>query len=306
MKKLIIITLCVLGLYSCGQKRPAIIERPVFDVSNTKTIEIDKIEMSDSATVFYVDAYLRPNYWMMITPKTYIRESGSDEKLMVIRAEGININENIIMPESGTISFKLFFPPLRPEVIKIDFIEDYPEGWKILGIHLLPNAKIKFDPILKEIAKTPVEPLPTPEYSAQPARISGKMLGYMDGIPPKEINIYATHIITGERIEVKLPVAEDGSFSGEITPGIAGFYQSSIGNLFLIPGKEVKIYIDLKKRSRFQSRYRTDKEPGDSIYTYISGTCFTIAESESIFWKSLYSFQTLAQETVNILNSVII
>jgi thiol-disulfide isomerase/thioredoxin len=123
----------------------------------------------------------------------------------------------------------------------------------------------------------------------------------MDGMNPKEINIYATNMITGERIESKLPIAEDGSFSGEITPGIAGFYQSSIGNLFLIPGKEVKIYTDLKKRSRFQSRHRTDKEPGDSISTYISGTCFTIAEAEAIFWTAygLFDFLTLAQETVN-------
>ena len=302
MKKLIIITLCVLGLYSCGQKRPAVIERPVFELRNTKNIEIDKIEMSDSATVFYIDAYLQPKSWIAINQKTCIRASGSDEKLMITRSEGLNMGERTSIPESGTISFKLFFPPLKPEVTKIDFLEDCAEGcWKIWGIHLLPNAKIKFDPIPKDVAKTSAEPLPAPEFSMQPARVSGKMMGYRDGMPPKEININAISLITGEQIEATLPIAEDGSFSGEITPGIAGLYQSTIGNLFLIPGKEVKIYIDLKKQSRFQSRYRTDKEPGDSIYTYISGSCFTIAEAESIIWMryNLFDFPTMAQETVN-------
>ena len=31
MKKLSFITLCILGLYSCNQQRPAVIERPIYD-----------------------------------------------------------------------------------------------------------------------------------------------------------------------------------------------------------------------------------------------------------------------------------
>jgi thiol-disulfide isomerase/thioredoxin len=37
----------------------------------------------------------------------------------------------------------------------------------------------------------------------------------------------------------------------------------------------------MKKRSRYQSRYRKDKEPGDSIYTYLSGH-FTSADLKAI------------------------
>jgi len=278
MKQLSLITLCILGLYSCNQQRPVVIERPIFDVWSSTVLEIDKIEMSDSATVFHIDAYFQPNRPIKIDGEAYIRESGSDEKLLVTRAEGINLDEATNMPESGTISFQLFFPPLNLGITKIDFIEN---NYKIWGIHLLSNAKIKFDPIPKDVLKTATELLPKPEYSTEPVQISGRMLGYVKGMEPSSVTISAFNILQVKKNEAAFSIAEDGSFSGIFTPGLAGIYESSAGSLFLVPGKETKLFVDLKKRSRYQSRYRTDKEPGDSVYIYISG-CFTSAELDAI------------------------
>jgi len=300
MKKLILLTCCIAGLFSCSQKRPAVIERPVFEVSNTTMIEIDKIEMSDSATIIHFDAFLTGG-WIALNDFTFIRESGSDEKLMVIGSEGLNIGEQVTVQESKTISFKMIFPPLRPEVTKIDFIEDCDQGcWKIFGIHLLPNAKIKFDPVPKDVVNMTNKPLPSPTYSTQPTRISGRILGYVAGIAPSEITVYTRNIISGERDKTEIQVAEDGSFSGEVTPGIAGICHSSLGKLFLVPGTETKIYIDLKKRSLLESRYRTDKDPKNLTYTYISGY-FTQTELDSISQATLgiIDYTKLAQETVN-------
>lgn len=299
MKKCIIIALCVFGLYSCGQKRPAVIERPVFDVRNSGTLEIDKIVMSDTATIFYIDAYYQPNNWIRIDKETYICESGSNEKLIVSGAEGIQLNKETYMPESGTISFKLFFPPLKAKITKIDFIEsDCPDCFKIWGIHLLPNVKIRMEPVPKDLT---AEQMPELEFSLKPTRVSGRMSGFIEGMTPSEITIYATNIINGESIETSFPVAKDGSFSGEITPGIPSFCFSSLGPLFLVPGKDLTIVTDLKKRSRYQSRYRTDKEPGDSIFTYMTGSCFSGKELETIqqTMYNLFNYQQLMQETVN-------
>ena len=294
----------IVGLYSCNQQRPAVIERPVFDVWSSTILEIDKIEMSDSATVFHFDAYLQPNRPIKIDKGAYIRESGSNEKLLVIRAEGINLDEATNMPESGTISFKLFFPPLKQGITKIDFIEN---NYKIWGIYLLPNAKIKFDPVPKDALKTTNEPLPTPEYTAEPAKISGRMLGYTKGMELSNVAISTFNIPIIRRIDAAFPIAEDGSFSGEFTPFLAGIYNTSLGPIFLVPGEEAKIYVDLKKRSRYQSRYRTDKEPSDSIHTYLSGR-FTSADLETINQTSEYfstrirrlpEYQMLLKEVVD-------
>ena len=301
MKKLILLTCCIAGLFSCSQKRPAVIERPVFDVSNTTMIEIDKIEMTDSATILHFDAFLTGG-GIALNNFTFIRESGSDEKLMVTGSEGLNLNEPMTVQEPKTISFKMIFPPLRPGVTKIDFMEECSEPgcWKIMGIHLLPNAKIKFDPIPEDIVNITNKPLPAPEYSTQPTRISGRILGYVTGIAPSQITVYTTNIISGEKNETEIQVSDDGSFSGEVIPGIAGICNSSLGNLFLVPGTEIKIYTDLKKRSLSESRYRTDKDPKNLTDTYISGY-FTKAELDSISQatRGMIDYTKLAQETVN-------
>ena len=301
MKKLVLFALFITGLYSCNQQRPLVIERPAFDVWNTSIIEIDKIEMSDDATILHIDAFSRPGGWVAIDKNTFIRESGSDEKLMLTHTEGIVMDEKTTIPDSGTISFKLFFPPLNPKIKKIDYIEDIAEGgWKIMGIRLLPNAKIKIDPVPKDVVNSITDPLPAPVYSALPVQVSGRVLGYMNGIEPSKITITTPNFVTGKGNQVELQVSDDGSFIGEVTPGMAGFFSSSLGNLFLVPGQEIKIYTNLKKRNRFESRYRTDKEPNDSIYHYFSGV-FSNADLTTIMQSSqgLFDNDELYQEIIN-------
>ena len=300
MKKIILLTLCITGLLSCNQKRPAVVERPVFEIRNNSTIEIDKIEMSDTATILHIDAYAFPGYQIGIDRNSFIRESGSDEKLILTHVEGISMEEMTVFPESGAVSFKLFFPPLRPDITKIDYVEDVDQGWKIMGIHLLPDAKIMMEPVPNDVVNTGTKPLPAPAYSTQPVQVNGRILGYMNGMDPKNITIYTMNIVTGQQNQTEFALSDDGSFSGEVIPGMPGLCFSSIGNFFLVPGEEMKVYYDLKKRGRLESRYRTDKEAGDSIYTYISGY-FTKAELDSInlSTRGLFDYQKLYQEIVN-------
>ena len=301
MKKLLLITLCIAGLYSCSQERPSVIERPVFEVWNTRMVEIDKIEMSNTATILYLDTYNSPGGWVAIDKNTFIRESGSDEQLMITHSEGFDLGERVTIPESGTVSFKLFFPPLSAKTTKIDFIEDVAEGgWRIMGIHLLPNAKIKIDPVPIDVINTKTESLPAPVFSPVSTQVNGRVLGYVNGMEPKTITIYTMNIVNGESNETELTVADDGSFSGEVIPGRAGIVSSTIGNIFLVPGEKVTVYTDLKKRNRLESRYRTDKEPSDSIYTYISGY-FTKADLDSInqATRGMIDFQNFYQEIAN-------
>jgi len=299
MKKLIVLIICISGFYSCSPKRPAVIERPVFELWNTTTLEIDKIEMNEFETVFHIDAFALPGYKIGIDKNSYIRESGKDKKLVITRVEGISAEEMTAFPESGTLSFKLIFPPLKPGITKIDYMEDVENGRKIMGIHLLPDAKIKIDPIPNDIV-TISEPLPAPTYSAQPVKVSGRILGYVDGMASNKIMVYITNIITGERDAIEFIVSDDGSFSGEVTPGMPGFYSSSYGNLFLVPGQDIQIYLDLKKRTRFKSHYRTDKEPEDSFFTYLSGY-FTKTELDSINFaaRGMNVSEKLMKEIVN-------
>ena len=290
MNKIIFaITIAFIALASCTEKRPPVVEFPAFDTWNSSTLEISKIEMSDSATVLHIDAFFRPHNWIRIDKNTYIRESGTDNRLIITHSEGIPLDEEYYMPESGTTSFKLFFPPLPPHVTKIDFIEsDCENCFKTWGVSLIPGKKIKMEPIPAELAKQANQPLPEMTFSSQKAIISGKFLGYHDGLSYKNITVYEPGILTGNSSQANIQVEADGSFRGEVSVGFPGVVYTNFGNsLFMVPGKETKVYIDLKKQGRFQSKLRTDKEPGDSLFIY--------ATNYGITPNDLVSVQTMMQ-----------
>jgi thiol-disulfide isomerase/thioredoxin len=269
-------TLCMPVLFACKEKHPAEIETPVFDVWATSVLEIEKIEMSDSTTIFHIRAFHSPGEWIRISPETFIRESGTDEKLTVVDAENITLGKELFMPESGETFFKLYFPPLKPEVTKIDFIECESTGcFNIWGIRLTPGAKAD---VAAMTQKACTQPVPTLEYSTKPAKLSGKYFGYFK-VMNKEVNVDYTDL-SGEIQTITATVADDGSFSLEVPVGYPGVYISSLGRIFLTPGQEVKYYVDLVKQTRNDSRLRKDKEPGDSVCIFTEGDGFFIPETE--------------------------
>jgi thiol-disulfide isomerase/thioredoxin len=283
MRKFSFIVLCIVAFnfIACNKKRPAVIEQPVFESWNSSVIQIEKIEMSDTATVLYIHAFDQPENGIRIDRETYIRQSGSDEKWPLTKSEGIELDEEIYVPESGEMTFKLFFPPLPSHVTTIDFIEsDCEECFKILGVHLLPGSKIALMSIPK--GSKAEESLPAPAYSSLPAKISGKIYGHVKGESPEILSIYYVNLANTEAMTAELPIADDGSFSGEVAVGFPSIVESSLGALFLTPGKELKVFIDLKKRSRYESKFRPDKEPGDSVYQYFEGSPLSFADLEAI------------------------
>jgi thiol-disulfide isomerase/thioredoxin len=271
MKKYAFLALCLYSVCACSEQRPAAVERPAFDVWNSRTLEINKIEMSDSATILYVDAFYLPRNWIRISGETYLKESGGAEKWLLVKAEGITPDKEFYMPDSGKTSFKLFFPPLPPGVVKVDFIEsDCPDCFKIWGIRLRHGDKIKIDPVPKTaLSGKSSKPLPPPSFGQGTAKLSGKYLGYVEGyfMNAKEVTARVSGMLNNDS-EITLPIAADGSFSGEIPIDRPQLVYFSEGVVFLMPGDSQEVYIDLKKSSRNASRYRTDKEPGDSLYRY--------------------------------------
>lgn len=284
MKNLFLSILLATILFSCGPQRPSVIEKPVFETWSGKTIEINKIETSDSATILHLDAFFRPGWWIRIAGDSYIRESGTDNKLLLVKAEGIKIDEEHWMPESGESSFKLYFPPLDPNVTKIDFIEsDCESCFKIWGISLLPESKIETISKSTFTPKSNDVPLPDPTFSDQPAKISGKLHGFNKAMMPYEVTFYTSDLISGDHQDTKLVVEEDGTFKGDIPINTASIvYTDKLSSLFLEPGKEITIDADLRMKTRFESRYRTDKQPEDSIYVFTTGSSITPAQLAEI------------------------
>lgn len=59
MMKYLLSLLCVATMVACAPKN-RIIENPLIDVTNTTTVDITRVEMTDSTTVLNVEAYFHP------------------------------------------------------------------------------------------------------------------------------------------------------------------------------------------------------------------------------------------------------
>ena len=145
MKQALLLYAAFFLLLSCN-KKATIIKNPEYDSSNTDMIQISKIELTDTATILFTDAYNRPNNWVSISSGTVLKGKYNTYKLR--GSEGFELDKEIYMPESGNVSFKLFFDPVDKQEESVDFAEsEDPNFFRITGIKLyevpVPDKPVK-------------------------------------------------------------------------------------------------------------------------------------------------------------------
>ena len=109
MKPFVLITCFLLSLTTFTQAQERIIEQPPFTAWSSTSIEIDKVALSDTATILHIKAFYRPKNWIKIASGSFLK--GSDGELYPLRhGIGITPDQKFWMPESGQAEFKLVFP----------------------------------------------------------------------------------------------------------------------------------------------------------------------------------------------------
>ena len=125
--------LCLWTSLGWGQR---VIEVPWYETTNTYMFDIIKMELTDEATVITGQVKYFPNEWFRVVGRTVLRgESGKEYKLL--KAEGIELNEQVFLPESGQMTFRLYFEPVDAGEKKVDYVEgNHETDWRIGGIVL--------------------------------------------------------------------------------------------------------------------------------------------------------------------------
>lgn len=132
MKKILFLFAILLSASSAFAQKN--IDKPDYGLSNLPG-SITKIELTPEATIlhFYIKYY--PGQWIFIPKESFIQDVNGGEKIFVTKTEGIPIAERYTMPESGEVSYKLYFPKLDNTVNKVDFGEANEGGdWSIYDI----------------------------------------------------------------------------------------------------------------------------------------------------------------------------
>ena len=125
--------LCLWTSLGWGQR---VIEVPWYETTNTYMFDIIKMELTDEATIITGQVKYFPNEWFRVVGRTVLRgESGKEYKLL--KAEGIKLNEQVFLPESGQMTFQLYFEPVDAGEKKMDYVEgNHETDWRIGGIVL--------------------------------------------------------------------------------------------------------------------------------------------------------------------------
>lgn len=138
MRKLLVLVLILLGCPIAYSQ--TVLEQPKVGMSTAQNVKIERILLSDTATVLFFHTEMVAGNWISIPKATYIQPVGSKEKLSIVSAKGIPLSEKFTMPASGEVFYQLTFPKIDPSVTKIDYGEANDGGtWFIYDIQLKPE-----------------------------------------------------------------------------------------------------------------------------------------------------------------------
>lgn len=253
MKQILALIVFLFGICTINAKEH-IVNQPPFMAWSSTTLEIDRVTLSDTATVLHIDAFYQPNWWIKIVSDTYLLADG--KKYMLKSAEGFELDKEVFMPASGTMSFQLIFPPLPKGVTEIDLIEGEEKGaFCVWGIRL-DGQPIKNALTGKYSTKNEFT-LETPVIKPGNARFTGQIFGYKP-----QMKLTATlllpNLLLGKRNELALTVTEDGSFSIDLPVlHIQSIYIYSPffnGRIYVKPGETTNVDINFSEICRAQSK----------------------------------------------------
>ena len=113
MRNLLFLIAAALGalLPSCTPAN-RVVENPLIETANTRTLDIVKVELSDTATVLHMNAYYRPKNWIVISSDSYLQIPA--RRFMLTGAEGITPDSLFWMPDVGPCVVRAAVPAPAP------------------------------------------------------------------------------------------------------------------------------------------------------------------------------------------------
>lgn len=280
MKKnlfLIALTLFVSVAYISCSDKPRTIENPLISAGNTTTLDIVSVNLNDSCTVLGINAYYIPNYWIRIASDTRLEAEGKCYAL--IAAEGIELDKDFYMPESGEAQFTLTFEPLPLSTKKFDFIEgDGERAFQFWDVDLTRyNPPSYPEGLPAELKKEPVEAfIPDPVFEIGETTINIHLLNNR----PVYTNDWSLLINTmyGKQEQLPFKVDEEGNavikFNQYGTAQLIFLYENgnlSFANAWVDPGETVNIYLDMNRSGANAMRHRENFKLMSNNWIYTDG-----------------------------------
>lgn len=231
-----------------------VIDYPAADFYTTPTLDIRRVELTDTATVLHFSAVYIPGYWIRLDTGTHITARGA--KLPCRRSDRLVLGEKFHIPESGRDTFSLTFPPVPRGTKSIDFSEERSgDAFRILGIDLTGKRKpldiCRMVPAFARMEPDREEGLPPVTMTDGTTTVNVNLLGY-HACGGNNVRIYVSHLDSGQE-ESELTVdSRNARASGSFAlhgPAKMVITQPVYVDFMAAPGETVDVYVDLTARS---------------------------------------------------------
>ncbi len=253
IKRIFLLSL-LLGIIATGCVRDVnVIEYPAVDFYTTETLDINRIELTDSTTVLHFSTVYIPKFWIRLDKGTHIVAGG--RKLPCIGSERLTLGEKFYIPESGRDSFSLTFPAVPEGTESIDFSEERSgDAFRMFGIDLTGHRKpLSLAAVPSDLLKAPDrdEGLPPVRLDGGTTSVDIHFLGYHKGIG-QEAHLYVNDLRKGQKqFDVRIDsLSGDASASFELSGQAEMIVTKPVYLDFMAAaGEDVEIFIDLTSHS---------------------------------------------------------
>lgn len=211
-----------------AQENIRIIDNPDYELRKDGRFSISKIELTDTETRIHIFTEWLPDRWITHEENTTISNPETGKVYKIKEVKWQPFGKHLFTNENGHRTDILIFPPLGPEIKKIDFYNSY--FTQFYGVSLkepaigkekrsqTPSFVTKWiDDELALVKDKPLENYESPEFfSKEPA----KLIGYVRGYDPRlgfETGIYyAENEITNKDYPITIEISPDGRFEAEL------------------------------------------------------------------------------------------
>lgn len=268
MKNIGLTCLLLIGI-CCGLQAKKTVKAPYFTATNTRSLEIGKVTLGKDTTWLEVKIYGMAGDKVMVDPGTVLRASGKDYAYWGCTGLAGDGTWTVI-PASGELAATLKFMPVPEDTESFDYIETPTEGegWSIFGVRL--DGKKPQPDIPERLLNRQLDyslPLPAPELNCGKSVVKGQLLGYKPEYGVK-LNFSNSHWFFQNFRGDPVPIAEDGTFRYEADVLMPCGGSLRVGswelNLFLVPGGELDITLNMPEIFMSQSRLFGQKLKGET------------------------------------------
>ena len=257
MKKqaIIILLLALVAMAGQAKVKTIIWEKPAKALNCADLLEIEKVELTKQQTRLYASYSNMPGQWFRIAKESCLQSGG--KTFRIVGADSITLGEKFTLGNNGSQEFVLHFEPLPVKTKEFDFLEGLGDGdFKVFGIHdstyTMPAAAVPAEYLADYAEDDQLEDL---KYGEEPAVVHFKALNYRKGMRPRIMAQYIDLKHPGEPQNLYLRMNDDGEAELKLYVGfpqvvwfhMINFPWSSNCNLYLAPGKEVTVLVDMLK-----------------------------------------------------------